>query len=40
MKDVRIHTVKGAGHTYGGLVFDEARAEIEWALEGDPRFTD
>ena len=40
MKDVRIHTVKGAGHTYGGFVFDEARAEIEWALEGDPRFAD
>ena len=40
MTDVRLHTLKGAGHTYGGSVFDDARADIEWAIAGDPRFDD
>ena len=40
MTDVRIHTLKGAGHTYGGSLFDEARADIEWAIADDPRFAD
>ena len=35
----KVVSAKGAGHTYGGPVADAIRAEWEWLVGGDPRWS-